>query len=372
MDSNQDQGTEEPQGRPTSEVLESHRERETSLKERSKTALDRLDKYFADQGEQGTPGPQEEPRGKETKVDEPMREPKKDPKTPEPMPSSNQEPKPSIEEPKAEPTEETPQEKALAPETEDQLPDSANERTKRNFERMREARRQAEEEKLRLEQEVQRLKGSVNTGFGYPPQAFTPTAVPPINPNLNYLPPQQVAAIQNQFVQPDGSVDIDGLNKALYQSNLQAAQAIQQAQLARAELQQDRAERARFDEAQQLREAHTKFPDLDPESIDFDENFRDLVSVQVAKNKMQGVHKSLSEVAEEVHKRYKPSAPSEVKPAAQVEEQRTQKMAQAPLESAQGQAREESTMESLREQTRRGKLENSALDERLRKLGIIS
>ena len=337
MDQDQDQGiqgTGVPQD-PTTAIEEMKQESQT-LAEKSKTVDERLDNYLNPKAETDN--------------------------QPEPMPSSNQT---QTEESKPLP------EPSNAQETEQpKLPDSASDRTKEQFEKLLEENRRLKEERrkaagdsvfdsLRGEPEIQ----PTNDRFDFS--------------QFNNLTNAQADQITKDFISPDGTVDVDGLNKALAAANDRATIAETEARMATDKVQQ-------FLESQQVREAHKEYPELDPKQPDkFDPNFFDLVALRLAKDKLNNRGKqtlTLAEAAAQVRQSYTPQASTvnldKVRDEAisQYKSAQDTKKSQQPLSSGQGEPRTTVSVQDLRNQTRqKGDITtNKALDERLRKAGIIT
>jgi len=304
MDENQ--GTPEEVVRPSSEekLAEMKQEAET-LAERSKTVSERLENIT-------------------TQPETP----------PEPMPSSNRTEVVEGESPEQQPT----------------LPDNASDRTKEQFEKIL-------AENKRLKEERRKEAGTSVFDSLRTPQA--PVVDMSQFGNLN---PQQTQQLTQQFVDAQGNVDIDGLNKALTSANDRAMVAETEARMARQSVQA-------IDERQQVREAHRDFPELDPQAESFDPNFYDLVTVKLAKS---GMKMTLAEAAQAVKQTYTPSSfnPDRIRDdAVNQYKQSLAKRDQGPLSSGAGEPRSSEPVSELREKTRRG--DPFALDERLRKLGLI-
>lgn len=214
-------------------------------------------------------------------------------------------------------------------------------------------------EKLKAERDAA-LKASSNYGTSVFDQ-FRPQVQ--ATPNLNQ---QQVENIATDFVDQDGNVDINGLNRALKDANDRALRAEQSARMSAEQI-------ARFEENQQAREAHAKFPELDPLRRDsFDPQFYDLVRNKVLANMYEGKEKSLVEVAEEIKSVYKSAPVNQEVVAKQAVEtfkkSQTAKAQQQPLETGKGETQSSSNLQDLRERTRRG--DGDAIAERLKNLGI--
>jgi len=237
-----------------------------------------------------------------------------------------------------------------------ELPESVSERTRQQFEKLK---RHNQELSAKLAQKETQPVESVFDNFH-------PKQVADSYENLNT---NQVQNIVNQFVDQDGNVDINGLNNALTNANLQAQQAVGEARKAREEI-------ARYEENRQTKEAYAKYPQLDPLSKDkFDRDFYNLVRDRMVSNFTKGIKKTFRQVSDDIAKIYHPTNPSKIKEEAVADyKQKQQARRQGPLEPGKGQApTDQATLDELRKETRRrGGINNPALDERLKNLGIIS
>lgn len=311
-DVKQSQGTGEVKPEVSEKLAEMKQESQT-LAERSKTVSERLEKLTQPAAVQ-----------------------------PEPMPSSNQTPE-GVKPPSG-----------LKTQNEEQpLPESASDRTKEQFQKLLEENRKLKEE---------RRKAAGTSVF----DALRPQEVPGVDMSqFGNVNPQTATQITQDFIGPDG-VDVDGLNRALKTANDRAYLAELEASRAAQRIQQ-------FDERQQVREAHTAFPELDPQNEErFDPNFYDLVALKIAKS---GMKLSLSQAAAEVKQTYTPTNSSvnldKVRDEAITQyKQSLSKRDQQPFSTSQGEPRVVETSQELRDRTRKG--DAYALDERLRKLGLIS
>lgn len=312
-DVKQSQGTEEVKPEVQEKLAEMKQESQT-LAERSKTVSERLDR---------------------------LTQPQAAAVQPEPMPSSNQTPEETRPEPK--------------PQAQDQeqspLPESASDRTKEEFKKILEENRRLKEE---------RRKSAGTSVF----DSLRPTEVPNVDMSqFGRVHPQTATPATQDFIGPDG-VDVDGLNKALRSANDRATLAEIEASHAAQRIQQ-------LDERQQVREAHSSFPELDPVNEEkFDPNFYDLVALKIAKS---GMKLGLVQAAMEVKKTYTPSNQVNLDKvrdeAISQYKQNLSKRDQQPFSTSQGESRVVETSTELRERTRKG--DAYALDERLRKLGLI-
>jgi hypothetical protein len=176
--------------------------------------------------------------------------------------------------------------------------------------------------------------------------------------SLSHLNEAQVDNIATKFIDDDGNVDINALNQTLIQANERAKRAEQQAQQARQSVMQDREQR-------EVAEAHAKHPWLDPKSPTFDRKGFELVRDRIVRNMVEGSHKPLVNIAEEVMEVYKPATDESVKEQAVKEFKDSQvKKAQASsVQQGKGQPREYSPLSDLKDRTLRGDLQ--AIEERI-------
>lgn len=173
----------------------------------------------------------------------------------------------------------------------------------------------------------------------------------------------QAETIATNFVDSEGNVDINGLNRALTEAHQVAMQAREDARRSREEL-------TRFEETQEVREAHTVHPEIDPmNKASFDPHLYELVRDRLVRNMWEGKKQSLASVANELKAQYRPNVDSRKIEAEAVESYKKAQTARSQGPMAQGvQKRSETTLEELRDRTRKG--DNSALAERLKALGI--
>lgn len=270
---------------------------------------------------------------------------------PEPMPSLNQNP-----------TEVKTDQTAQAQEDDLTLPENASERTRAQFEKLKARLKEAEAKASTPKEELP--AGSSVFDVIHPEAQQPPVVTPPVNltqfPGLN---PLQVQNITQQFVDAEGNVDINGLNRALYDANQRTIQASQRVQSLEEKL-------SRFEETQQVKEAHSEFPQLDPTNREkFDKNFYELVRDRLVRNMWEGTKKSLAEVARELSHAVGSAPVNRNQVEAQAVEQykaAQQARIQGPIEQGKGEVRQaDETYETLRARTRREGFSSQALDQRL-------
>lgn len=371
-----------PQGNEVSaeEVVQDVVSRAKTLHERDLTTTDRLNKFFDQPGAH-----YEAPTASKPAETQP---PVAESKPPEPVPSSKQtqQEQTPVQQPKA------PEVATSTPkEDEHVLPEQASERTREQFNKLLE-----ENRRLKQEKDQRKYGSSVFDEFrpgqvepqpqqvGQPlgNQPVQPPFFPPYSPTqvpqqFGVLPPNQVQDLTKQFVDQNGNVDIAGLNQALNNANREAMVARQQAQIASQQAQQATQRITTYEEDQQVREAHSKFPEIDPLNKEgkFDPNMFEAVKARLLSNMYSGKKETLVEAAQAIASLRGPAPVN----TAKVEEEAVEKYKQAqqarnqgPFETSIGSAREEVSFDKAREITRKGGIDNPALDERLRRVGIIS
>lgn len=241
----------------------------------------------------------------------------------------------------------------------EQLPDNASERTREQFKKLLE-----ENRRLKAVKQQESFGASVF-------DTFHPQREEVIQPqvdarNFNALNQTQVDAVTQQFVDQEGNVDINGLNQALSQANRRAEEAEKQTRTLN-----DRV--TRFEENQQVRDAHAVHAELDPQAENFDPDFFGMVRDRILRNMYEGKSQTLLDVANAIKSKYVSPSPVNLdkvkeEAVAQYKQAQTSRQ-QGPIESGKGSPRNESTLTELRERSRKG--DPRAIDERLRRIGLI-
>ncbi|MCC7571444.1 hypothetical protein KO465_09045 [Candidatus Micrarchaeota archaeon] len=245
--------------------------------------------------------------------------------------------------------------------TEGDLPDETTERTREQFEKLKESNQKLKEE---LERAKTQPQPSVLDSLRPPPQ------LPQFSANqFSHLDQQQVDQVSEQLINKgeDGFdyVNTNALKSALKEANDRARRAEESARMA--------AERFnRFEETAQIREAYSKFPQLDPNSDKFDSTFYNNVRDKLIAQAFRG-EKDLVKAATEVGSLYSPKEP--------IKEQKEEEVKQPQEADTQSQTKKEQIMatgnsagrytgadfDALKAGTMRGK--KGALAERLRRSG---
>jgi hypothetical protein len=247
-----------------------------------------------------------------------------------------------------------PEEEQKPTEATGQLPDAASERTKLEFEKLKAHNRDLAD-KLKQQQSTQYGTNVFESVYGQTPRT---QVAPPATPLQGR---QEVP----NFVDENGYVDTEALKRSLNEATTRAQRAEQEAKLTRDVVRQQ-------EEKRQIKEAHEKYPWLnpDPTNDQFDRDSFELVRDRIVRNMWEGREQSLSEIAEEVSKFHTPSVKSEeIKEQAVAEFKKTQtvKAQASAVQTGRGQPREENVrLDELRDRTRRG--DDSALNERLKNI----
>jgi hypothetical protein len=314
----------------TEEAKAEVKEKLEGVVERSKTADERLDKYFAPQVEE---------------------------KQPEPKPSSNQttdetpkEETPEVEtkvEEKPEPDDLVPQE----PSEEEALANSKNpERTKAYIEKLKEEIKKKEQEAQPQPDYGTSVFDQIHPQEGQPILQTVPTP---------YLNPLQKENFTQQFVDAEGNVDIAGLNKALSDANRIAYEAMLRSE--EVEMRQ-----ARTEETNEVREAHSQFPEIDPGRKDkFDPILFDLVTKRLADQMRTGRRERLIDAVVKVKETLEKRYPTPVQPVAPTQEVKKARV-QGPFESGSASKRAAQTQGQMT-----GDVRSRGLNDRTKSRGLL-
>lgn len=231
-----------------------------------------------------------------------------------------------------------------APQVESELPEDVSERTKQQFDKLKESNRVLREQ-LEAKERLSQYGQSV---YDFPRQQQ------PAQQEVNDL----------DFVDQEGNVDIQGLNKALKEAGERARRAEELAQLSREE-------QLKRQQAEEIRTAHAKHAWLDPQSPEFDPKGFELARDRMARLMMEGKSFTLVNVADEISQIYKPTGANVDTARKAVDEyKKTQETkAQATSVGGSNQKRTDTELDALREQSRssdqRERLQ--AIRERIRK-----
>jgi len=189
------------------------------------------------------------------------------------------------------------QEEVVASETPAELPEDAKERTKVEFEKLKEHNRQ-------LAEEYERLKSQTPPQPSALESLVNPQMVQTVAPNLNN---QQVDDIVKGLVDENGYLDQALLENTLRNANQQVAQANKKAQEATSIATQALNQVNKFGQDREVRIAHKKFPNVDPESPTYDPNFFKLVKNELLGAMYEGQKLSFVDACRQVSNVYAPS-----------------------------------------------------------------
>lgn len=166
-----------------------------------------------------------------------------------------------------------------------QLPDEASERTKVEFEKLKQ-----HNADLKAELDVYKTKKSVLDDL----RPSTETVLPP-TPSLTQT---KVEEIKSSLVDENGYVDVARLERALKDADERARKAEERALAVESRVQNS-------EEKIQVREVHKEFPNLDPHSESFDPKFYELVRLELIGQMMNG-EQDMAKAAKKVASIYEP------------------------------------------------------------------
>lgn len=230
------------------------------------------------------------------------------------------------------------------------LPDGVSERTKAEFDKLRERDNQKIAE-LKAELDAYKSKTSVLDELKVPDVQVE-------TPNLSTM---QVAEIKSRFVDDQGYVDVAKFEEALSKAEERAKRAEDIAARIEKKIQNS-------EETEQVKVAHTEFPQLDPHNEKFDPNFYRLVKLELVDQMMNG-KKDMLEAARSISKLYTPKTDvQEVKTEAVKEYKSNVTKREHANEAVSGRGKgEPSDLDELKRRTQAG--DSNALFKRLQASG---
>jgi hypothetical protein len=190
-----------------------------------------------------------------------------------------------------------------------ELDEDVKERTKKNFEELKEHNRQLKEENEALKASQPKQPSAL--------ESLVPNEMRAVAPNLSN---QQVDDIVKGLVDENGYLDQALLENTLRTSNQQVAQARAEANQARLEAKQALSQVNKFGQDREVRIAHKKFPVVDPESSKYDPNFFKLVKNELLGAMYEGRKLEFVDACREVSKVYSPTKDDKEVKAKAVEE----------------------------------------------------
>lgn len=227
-------------------------------------------------------------------------------------------------------------------EAEYQMPDTTNDRTKEQFQKLLQSNKE-------LKEQLNKLASNKNS---------EPTAYGSVYDSIKSDSVQGGTQATDSYVDEEGNVDIARLNKDLKEAKMSALEAKALAQKAREDL--------------EVREAHNKHPYLNPQSSEFDPTFFELVKDRTLRQKFyEGKNTSLIDIADQVISFYTPSSKKSAESAKAIEDYKkaqSQIANNAPLSNSNRARQEGPNLDDLRARTRTG--DSKAIIERLKNIGI--
>lgn len=230
---------------------------------------------------------------------------------------------------------------------EEKLPEGTSERTREEFEKLTQHNKELAEENRRLKE---RREASVIDSLK--PQ---PPVAPPPAKEYPFLDQGKQEDVYSKLVDENGYIDADLLRQALKEANDRAREA--EARAKRLEQQVSGVE-----ENRQVKEAHSKYPMLDPKNPNFDEKFYTAVRNELIGQMVQG-NRDFVQAADNVASWYKPVTNERQDQSAQKEQQ----VRQIQATTTKGEQKVSPDYVDLVRRTQRG--DSSALMERLKRAG---
>lgn len=226
------------------------------------------------------------------------------------------------------------------------LPEDTSARTKAEFEKLTQHNKELAEENRRLKET---RENSVLDSLKPKPQAEAPQ-------NYPFLAPGEKEDIYSKLVDENGYLDAELLRQTLKEAN-------ERAKLAEARATRLEQQVSSVEESRQVREAHSKYPMLDPKNPNFDERFYTAVRNELIGQMVQG-EKDFVKAADNVAGWYKPVKPEE---ASEQAAQKEQQVRQIQATTTKGEVKMSSDYADLVRRTQRG--DTAALMERLKRAG---
>lgn len=234
--------------------------------------------------------------------------------TDEPMPSSEKESEGTKQEEEAKPEESVTPE-GEADEDELELPEGASERTREQFEKLKQRNKDLADENAKLKTPAAPVqpKPSVIDDFRTVVPEQLPEAQRPIVDagNYNNLKQSDINDVLSQLVETDEDgnqvIDIGKVQEVLLASDKKAAAAAELAQEAISKVNKQ-------NETAQLKVAYEKYPQLDPNSDQYDPNFREMVRDRLVRHYVNDQDVPLVDVASSIASVYAGTQPKPVEP----------------------------------------------------------
>lgn len=256
------------------------------------------------------------------------------------------------QQPETMPVSTKPEEVSSEPNATGSLPDEVSERTKQEFEKLKEHNRILAQELERVKQ-PQVPKTSVFDQFK--PQVINPVL------DSNVLNQKQGDAIDKSFVDADGYVDPVLLNNVLTQAEKRAEKAEEVARQAQLAVQN-------FEITNTQKTVFGQYPELDPNNEKFDPVFNERVRNQIIGQLMSGHKEDFLAAANQVFQLFPKTAEVETAQKQAVQEYKETVSKKEQINATSSSIPSEDRNELIR-RTQMG--DSSALDARLKALGIL-
>jgi hypothetical protein len=235
--------------------------------------------------------------------------------------------------------------KAVTPTPEGELPEEVKERTKAEFEKLKEANRLLKQELEASRPKPQSVLESLRPQGGQVDKKEIATL---IEDNTD-LKGSEVDDVIKQLVDEDNYLDTDKLKKVLADNSRKMSMAEQRAAKAEEVAKMASEKVTKFEETEQMKRVYQEFPTLNPESENFDERFFQLVRNEMIGQLMENGQQDLTAATKKVMDIYRPGE-AEAKKLEAATTQREQ--ASAGVSAAQGKA--DLNQEDLVNRTKKG------------------
>ena len=235
--------------------------------------------------------------------------------------------------------------KVTTPAPEGELPEEVKERTKAEFEKLKEANRLLKQELEASRPKPQSVLESLRPQGGQVDKKEIATL---IEDNTD-LKGNEVEDVIKQLVDEDNYLDTDKLKKVLADNSHKMSMAEQRAAKAEEVAKMASEKVTKFEETEQMKRVYQEFPTLNPESENFDERFFQLVRNEMIGQLMENGQQDLTAATKKVMDIYRPGE-AEAKKLEAATTQREQ--ASAGVSAAQGKA--DLNQEDLVNRTKKG------------------
>lgn len=232
---------------------------------------------------------------------------------------------------------------------ESKLPEGTSDRTREEFEKLTQHNKELAEENRRLKEVKE-----TSVLDSLKPQPPKVTAPPPAK-EYPFLEPSKQEDVYSKLVDENGYIDADLLKQTLKDAN-------ERAKLAEARAKRLEEQVSGVEESRQVREAHSKYPMLDPKNPNFDEKFYTAVRNELIGQMVQG-NRDFVQAADTVASWFKPGGNERQDQSAQKEQQ----VRQIQATTTKGETKMSSDYSDLVKRTQRG--DSAALMERLKRAG---